>query len=275
MTPRGFEKFMVLNDNGRSKKLARLTDGEFRALVQGVWPIASEASPRGAFMVGKLPATAEDINFTAPKVSVKVAQAAIDKLCALGMLEFDDELGAWWVHDWHEVNPSPKTDTTSAARSKNYRERKRAAAVTAKVTPASRQSHAEGTPPEVEGEVEQPPLPPDGGTLQIPVRPSGKRQRELDAYEAELDQFVADLVEQRYCGIDRATDHVRHGLMMGCDTLEMFDVFVAKEGIGLRDPLTVEQRELLFRIRAQTLGAQVVEINQRGEAARAASEATA
>lgn len=155
MSRRHFDRFMVAADNGRNPKLARLTDAEFRALVQGVWPIASGATPRGAFMIGKSPATAEDVAFLAPKVSKRTAASCIAKLRELGMLEHDDELGGEWVHDWDLLNPSPKADRTNAERQARYRERRNA--VTGGVT------NADVTPPEVKKGEEETPKAPQGG----------------------------------------------------------------------------------------------------------------
>ena len=151
MSPRKhFTRFMVANDNGRNLKWARFTDAEFRALIQGILPIASQADPRGAFMVGTQPATAEDVAFLAPRVSKRTAQKAIDRMRELGMLEHDDEIGGEWVHDWDLLNPAPKQDSTNADRQRRFRDRQKALrnAVTDGVT------DRDVTPPEVEGEVE-------------------------------------------------------------------------------------------------------------------------
>lgn len=145
MSRKQFDRFMVANDNGRNLKWSRFTDGEFRALIQGILPIASMATPRGAFMVGGQPATADDVVFLAPKVTKRTAQRAIDRMRELGMLEHDDELGGEWVHDWDLLNPAPKADRTGAERQRRFRERRNAErnGVTGTVTPP------EVTPPEV------------------------------------------------------------------------------------------------------------------------------
>jgi hypothetical protein len=188
MTKRAFDRFMVASNNGHSTKLARLTDAEFRALVQGIWPIASEATPRGAFMVGNLPATAEDVVFKAPKVKLKTAQTAIAKLRALGMLEHDEEIGGEWVHDWDKLNPTPKTDSTNAKRQAEWRARN--TDVTADVTPEVTASNASEVK-KVEGEGRTTPLPPNGGNAKIPVRPPGNRLRDRQQYDDEVEAFAA------------------------------------------------------------------------------------
>lgn len=177
---RKFDRFMVATDNGHNLKLARFTDGEFRALVQGVWPIAAKADPRGAFMIGQTPATADDIVFLAPKVSRRTAAACIAKMRELGMLEHDDELGGEWVHDWDIVNPAPKTDKTNADRQRRFRERRNG--VTQTVTDGV--SNGAVTPPEVEGEVEDPPSPPGG---------NGRRGQKPQP--PDPDEIPADLAE--------------------------------------------------------------------------------
>lgn len=173
MSRKQFDRFMVANDNGRNLKLARFTDGEFRALIQGILPIASEATPRGSFMVGGQAATADDVTFLAPKVSKRTAQRAIDRMRSLGMLEFDDEIGGEWIHDWDLLNPAPKTDRTNAERQRRFRERRNAEsnAVTQGVT------NADVTPPEVK---------------------KGKKEGEeaSTAGARELPAFIADVLFQ-------------------------------------------------------------------------------
>lgn len=159
---RPFDRFMVANNNGHNLKLSRFTDAEFRALIQGVLPIASQATPRGAFKVGDVPATAEDITFLAPKVSLRTATATIKKMRELGMLEQDDEIAGEWVHDWDKLNPAPKSDPTNSKRQAAYRARNAGSNGT---------RNGEVTPPVTEGvtghevkkvEVEAP-LAPHGG----------------------------------------------------------------------------------------------------------------
>lgn len=153
MSTKSFEHFMMHVANGRNGKLARFSDAQFRALVQGVLPIAAEATIRGTFMIGDTPATAEDVAFKAPKVSKRVAQSAIELMRSLGMLEFDDEISGEWVHDWHEHNPAPKTDRTATERQRRKREKERASRP---VTAASRRDvtvgHGDVTPTEKEKE---------------------------------------------------------------------------------------------------------------------------
>ena len=153
MSPRKFfDRFMADNENGRNLKLMRLSDAEYRAFFAGVLPIASKADIRGSFMVGKAPATAEDICNQSPKTTAKAARTTLEKLRAMGMLEFDDELGGEWVHDFDELNPSPKSDPSNAQRQAAWRARNAArnGSVTDGVTPKVTGSNA----PEVEGEVE-------------------------------------------------------------------------------------------------------------------------
>lgn len=196
MSRKAFNRFMVANDNGRNVKLARLTDAEFRAFIQGVLPIASEATPRGAFMVGNLPATAEDIVFVAPKVKIAAARSVVVKLRALGMLEHDDELGGEWVHDFDKLNPAPRNDPSNAERQARFRERRNAQRNAQRNAVSNAPRNAEVTPPEVEGEVEQPPLTPPGGNadLTVPVKPAGTRRRDLEGYEAAVDAFAVALL---------------------------------------------------------------------------------
>lgn len=186
MSRGAFDRFMVANDNGRNGKLAKLSDSEFRAFIQGVLPIASEAKPRGAFLIGKLPADADDIVFKAPKVSKRAARSTIDKLRALGMLEPDTEIGGEWVRDFEQYNPVPKTDSTAAERAKRYRDKQKSHAT---VTPPSAVTngdrhgsrHCDVTPTEV-GSKEDPLTPVTGG----PVKFAGKTVPQVRVVAAEL-----------------------------------------------------------------------------------------
>lgn len=188
---RKFDRFMVATDNGRNLKLSKLTDAEFRALVQGIWPIASIANPRGAFMVGNQPATADDVVFMAPKVSKRAATSCIEKLRALGMLEHDEEIGGEWVHDWDLVNPAPKADRTNAERQARYRAKNAERNATGNAV-----TDGPVTPPEVRrGSRNNPPSPPRGerpgnalnlGDTPPPPVPSSGRKRDQDDYEQTL-----------------------------------------------------------------------------------------
>lgn len=234
MTRKRFDRFMVANNNGRNLKLARLTDAEFRGLIQGVWPIASEASPRGAFMVGKVPATDADVVFMAPSVSRRTARSLLEKLRELGMLEHDDELGGEWVHDFDVFNPTPKSDPTNAERQARFRERNaQSNGVTRPVTDAVTSSVTDDrvtrvvTLHEVEGEVEveeEDPLAPRGGTevtLAAPVKPTGNRDRDKARWQASFDAWVEEhfpgceprsverLIQWVPRGIDPTPDAVR------------------------------------------------------------------
>jgi hypothetical protein len=123
VSPRkAFDRFMVSNGIGSNPKVGRLTDAEFRCLVAGVWPLAAEAPVRGALLVGTLEVEPRDVALKAGK-SVAVAASTLAKMKHLGMLERDDEIGAWVCHDWEEINPSPRNDPTNAERQRRYRER--------------------------------------------------------------------------------------------------------------------------------------------------------
>lgn len=122
MSKRPFDRYMVQHGMGTNPKLADLNDSEFRAHVVGVLCVASTAAFRGCLMVGDVPATARHVALAAG-VSERVAASAMKKLVAVGILRPDDELGCLRVHDWDDLNPSPKTDNTAAERQRRYRER--------------------------------------------------------------------------------------------------------------------------------------------------------
>lgn len=183
MTRRKFDRYMVVAGAGRHVKFARLNDGERCAHFLGVLSIAAQAPIRGCLLVGDQEAEEIEIAHEA-RVSEKVAKVALAKLKAIGVLERDDELGCWRVHDWEDVNPAPREDATAAERAKRYRDKRKTdrdanGGVTGPVTPTSRRDGRDANggvtgnlsrardrvrpvPEGVEVEVEVPPSPPRG-----------------------------------------------------------------------------------------------------------------
>lgn len=124
MVQRKFDRYMLVIGVGRNRKLVPLTDSEFRAHVAGVLALAAQAPIRGYFLIGEEEPTPEEVaNEAGGKVTPKVAQSAIAKLKKRGVLEFDDDMGAWFVHDWWDVNPAPRKDETNAERQQRFRDR--------------------------------------------------------------------------------------------------------------------------------------------------------
>jgi len=121
-----FDRYMVKVGAGRHAKFARFTDGERVAYFLGVLSIAAQSPIRGYLLVGDHAADHTEIAQEAA-VSKRTAQSTIDKLKKVGVLEHDDELGAWRVHDWSDVNPEPKKDATATERQRRHRDRLRAA----------------------------------------------------------------------------------------------------------------------------------------------------
>lgn len=120
-----FDKFMVVNEIASNAKVARLTDQEFRCLLQGVWPMASKSSPRGYLLVGSLAAEASDVANQA-RCTVAVAKKTLKKLRDMGMIVLDSDTGWEFCHDWDEINPSPRNDPTNAERQAKFRARRKA-----------------------------------------------------------------------------------------------------------------------------------------------------
>lgn len=205
MAPRGFDHFMVQLEAGRNLKLNRLSPAERLAWLLGVLPIAAKAPLRGSFMIGSLPAEAEDVAAQA-SVPKSVASSMLGKVRELGMLEHDDDIGAEWVHDFEEHNPEPKRDSTAAKRAKAYRDRQKAkrdeggaSPPPSPVTAPSRRDdavrHGTVTPPEVEEEEKNTPQPPpEGEWTSPPVRPIGGRKRDLARYDEQLVEFAVWLL---------------------------------------------------------------------------------
>lgn len=128
MSPQAFNRYMLVIGMGRNRKLVQLSDSEFRAHVAGVLSLAAQAPIRGYFLVGDQEPTPEHVlNEAGGKVTARVARNTIAKLKAEGVLEYDDELGAWFIHDWWDVNPEPRKDDTNADRQRRFRERRKAA----------------------------------------------------------------------------------------------------------------------------------------------------
>lgn len=117
---KAFDRFMIDVEIGGNAKVGRLTDSEFRCLVTGVWPLAAKAPIRGYLLVGAHNAEPEDIARQA-RCSVQVAKRTLVKLRHLDMLEHSDELGCEQIHDWGDINPTPKVDRTGAERQRRYR----------------------------------------------------------------------------------------------------------------------------------------------------------
>lgn len=167
MSPRAFDRVMVHIEIAHHLKLRKLTNAEWKAFLLGVLPIAAKSDIRGALMVGREPATADDIAHQA-RVSTRVARGALSKLHAVGMLDHDEDLGADWVHDFDEWNPEPKADSTAAERAARYRQKQKAkrdgnGSSRRASRRDARDDHGNVTPPEVEGEEKTPPTPVTGG----------------------------------------------------------------------------------------------------------------
>jgi hypothetical protein len=193
---RKFDRYMVAAGAGNHVKFARLTDSERCAHFLGVLSIAAQAPIRGCLLVGDQEADAIEIAHEA-RVSEKAAASALAKLKAVGVLEHDDELDCWRVHDWEDVNPPPKTDATNAERQARYRA-KRAASNAARnatsnaVTNGTVTEMSTRAPDRVRAE-------PEGKEVEAedpPNPPRGKRKKGPDieerAVELGFDDWLAD-----------------------------------------------------------------------------------
>jgi hypothetical protein len=116
---------MLHHGVGTEEKLATLTDSEFRAHIAGVLAIASTSPLRGYLFVGELEATPLHIA-TKAKVTQRVAKSAFLKMCQVGVLVRDDEVGGWRVHNWESFQPQ-RSDPTAARRAQEYRARRKSA----------------------------------------------------------------------------------------------------------------------------------------------------
>lgn len=179
--------------NLKVKRLKRAGKEVRWAWFHGVLPIAAQSSVRGCFLIGEEPANERDVSDMAD-VTLTEARRALAEARNLGMLYWDDDLGCERVHDFEAINPAPKRDTTAAERQKRRRDRIRAER---DVTPASRRDNRDGhgnvTPAEVEveveGEVEDPPRPPQGGGKVVRFKRRPVPKSKLDLAVAILDDF--------------------------------------------------------------------------------------
>jgi predicted DNA-binding transcriptional regulator len=121
----GYNRYMVVVGAGRHAKFARLTDAERCAHFLGVLSVAAQSPIRGYLLIGEEEAGADEIAREAA-VTRRQAQSAIEKLKRVGVLQRDGTVGAWFVHDWSDVNPEPKSDPAGAKRQAAYRARRQA-----------------------------------------------------------------------------------------------------------------------------------------------------
>lgn len=156
-----FDRYMIAIGAGRNKKFVRLTDSERCAHFLGVLSLAAQSPIRGYLLITEdVEVEAGDVaNEAGGKVTPRIAETALQKLKDRGVLLWHEDMGAWYVNDWDEINPAPKTDNTAAERQARRRERLRAEREGhASVTPVSRRDGGVTvtlvTPTEVEGEVE-------------------------------------------------------------------------------------------------------------------------
>jgi hypothetical protein len=123
MAARKFDRFMVAVEIASNAKIGRFSDREFRCLVQGVWPLAAKARPRGFLAVAGHPATPDDVAKQA-RCSRALATKTLQKMRGLQMLEREKTSELEHVHDWDEINPEPRGDRTNAVRQARSRSRR-------------------------------------------------------------------------------------------------------------------------------------------------------
>ena len=150
MAPRGYDRYMIVVGAGRNRKFVRLTDSERCAHFLGVLSIAAQSPRRGYLLISDgEEAGAEEVANEAA-VPLRAARGAMDKLKRLGVLIRDEEVSAWRVRDWDEINPPPGTSTERVRR---YRANQRNASATGNGTPSVSEA-LQSALPEVEEEVE-------------------------------------------------------------------------------------------------------------------------
>lgn len=144
MSPKRFDSILVRVDIGASRTMRRLTVAERWTFVAGVLALASKSPLRGALLVADgEPVTTTDIADQAG-VPNATAKSSLDKLRRLKVVEWDDDIGALIVVNWHDYQREPRaSDSRQAWRDRKAKQREREAMSRADVT---RDSHADVTP---------------------------------------------------------------------------------------------------------------------------------
>lgn len=168
MAPRGFDRYMVRIGAGRNRKFVRFTDSERCAHFLGVLSIAAQAPIRGYLLVaiGREAGPEEIANEAGGGVTVRVARTAVEKLSQVGVLERDEDVGAWRVHHWDDLNPSP-----GAERTRRWRDTQ-----ASHIASPTRHASVTNPSPEVEGEEEEE----KGDT---PLTPQNDRAAVIECFE--------------------------------------------------------------------------------------------
>jgi hypothetical protein len=118
---KGYDLFLVYTKLGTDRKFRRLSHAEKWCAVFGVWATAAESPVRGyLFIASDEKATEEDYAAQAG-VTLAIARSTVKKMRQFELLEMDAEMGAEYVHDWHDVQKDPKPSETREA----WRDRKR------------------------------------------------------------------------------------------------------------------------------------------------------
>lgn len=194
MTPQKFDRYMVVVGAGAHAKFAQFSDGERCAHFLGVLSLAARAPLRGYLLVGDEEAGPKEVAREAA-VTVRQASGALDKLKRKGVLIHDEEVGAWRVHDWHDVNPDPRKDDTNADRQRRFRERR----VTARNGASNTGSNAPVTHDVTQTEGARSALPPSTSSSVVPSTENDKggsssaRRKRVDQTETP-DDLSAELL---------------------------------------------------------------------------------
>jgi DNA-binding transcriptional regulator YhcF (GntR family) len=174
---------MVDVNVGTNRKLRRLTPPERWCHVAGVLAIAAQSPIRGRLLIGDETPIPRDFAEQAG-VTVATAQTTLKKLRDLGVIEPDEDNDCEQIHDWEELNPSPKRDSTAAERMKRYRERRNSRNGNATVTERNAVTVTAGREVEEKRREEKN----NNGGAKAPVEPGSTRAEEDEdfAYWQEL-----------------------------------------------------------------------------------------
>ena len=120
-----FDRFLLHTRVGTHKKLRRLTDSEWRAIVGGAFALAGESPIKGLLLIEEgEPATAQDVAEHAG-TTLEASRNALEKAQKLKILVTNDEHDCLEVRDWWQWNQPPRNDPTAAERMRRYRSGKR------------------------------------------------------------------------------------------------------------------------------------------------------
>jgi hypothetical protein len=140
-----YDSILVATTVGGNRKLRRMRPEHRWTVIAGVWALAGESPIRGYLLITEQEHVSDQDIAERAGVTLKVVRATLTQMRALAMLEWDENIRAEHVHDWHEHQPDPRpSDTREAWRDRKRRQRDKSRAGHDDVT---RDGHDDVPPP--------------------------------------------------------------------------------------------------------------------------------